>query len=134
MNETGLASRRGTQILLLVCVVQVMDVVDNAILNVALPTIERSLDFTQQGLQWVISGYLVSYGGFLLLGGRASDLAGRRRMLLIGTTMFALFSLCGALAPNGETLVVARIAQGVGAALMARAGLSILMTTFQGDA
>src|SRR5262245_19441456 len=127
-------SRRGTQILLLVCVVQFMDVVDAAILNVALPSIERSLDFTQQNLQWVISGYLVSYGGFLLLGGRAGDLLGRRRMLVTGATAFALFSLCGALAPSSGTLVIARIAQGAGAALMAPAGLSILMTTFQGAA
>ena len=134
MTTSALVSRRTTGILLLVCVVQFMDVVDAAILNVALPSIERSLDFTQQSLQWVISGYLVSYGGFLLLGGRASDLLGRRRMLVAGTTVFALFSLGGALAPTGETLVIARIAQGVGAALMAPAGLSILMTTFHGSA
>jgi MFS family permease len=97
MTTSALGSRRTTGILLLVCVVQFMDVVDAAILNVALPSIERSLDFTQQSLQWVISGYLVSYGGFLLLGGRASDLLGRRRMLVAGTTLFAVFSLCGAL-------------------------------------
>jgi EmrB/QacA subfamily drug resistance transporter len=134
MTTPALGGRRTTGILLLVCVVQFMDVVDAAILNVALPSIERSLDFTQQNLQWVISGYLVSYGGFLLLGGRASDLLGRRRMLVAGATLFALFSLAGALAPTGETLVIARIAQGVGAALMAPAGLSILMTTFRGPA
>jgi EmrB/QacA subfamily drug resistance transporter len=134
MTTLALGSRRTTGILLLVCVVQFMDVVDAAILNVALPSIESSLDFTQQSLQWVISGYLVSYGGFLLLGGRASDLLGRRRMLVAGTTLFALFSLCGALAPTSQTLVIARIAQGVGAALMAPAGLSILMTTFHGAA
>ena len=134
MTESALAERRGIQILLLVCVVQFMDVVDTAILNVALPSIERDLDFTQQGLQWVISGYLVSYGGFLLLGGRASDLLGRRRMLVTGTALFAVFSLGGALAPTSESLVVARVAQGVGAAIMAPAGLSILMTTFHGAA
>jgi EmrB/QacA subfamily drug resistance transporter len=134
MTTPAWGSRRTTWILLLVCVVQFMDVVDAAILNVALPSIERSLDFTQQSLQWVISGYLVSYGGFLLLGGRASDLLGRRRMLVTGTSLFAVFSLAGALAPSSETLVMARIAQGVGAALMAPAGLSILMTTFHGTA
>ena len=91
MTESALATRRGLQILMLVCVVQFMDVVDTAILNVALPSIEKDLDFTQQSLQWVISGYLVSYGGFLLLGGRASDLLGRRRMLVTGTVLFALF-------------------------------------------
>lgn len=132
MLESAPASGRAGKILLLVCVVQFMDVVDTAILNVALPSIEQDLGFSQQSLQWVVSGYLVSYGGFLLLGGRASDLLGRRRMLVVGTAMFALFSLAGALAPNSETLVVARVAQGLGAALMAPAGLSILMTTFQG--
>jgi EmrB/QacA subfamily drug resistance transporter len=134
MTDSALATRRGLQILMLVCVVQFMDVVDTAILNVALPSIEKDLDFTQQSLQWVISGYLVSYGGFLLLGGRASDLLGRRRMLVTGTALFALFSLGGALAPTSEVLVVARVAQGLGAAIMAPAGLSILMTTFHGAA
>jgi EmrB/QacA subfamily drug resistance transporter len=134
MTDTPLATRRGVQILMLVCVVQFMDVVDTAILNVALPSIERDLHFTQQSLQWVISGYLVSYGGFLLLGGRASDLLGKRRMLLTGTALFALFSLCGALAPTSDVLVVARLAQGLGAAIMAPAGLAILMTTFHGAA
>ena len=134
MSESVLGTRRGVQILLLVCVVQFMDVVDTAILNVALPSIEKDLHFTQQGLQWVISGYLVSYGGLLLLGGRASDLLGRRRMLLTGTTLFAVFSLGGALAHTSEVLVVARVGQGLGAAIMAPAGLSILMTTFHGTA
>jgi len=129
-----LATRRRALILLLVCVVQFMDVVDTAILNVALPSIQKDLAFTQQSLQWVVSGYLVSYGGLLLLGGRAGDLLGRRRALIAGTTLFGLFSLLGSLAPNSDTLVIARVAQGVGAALMAPAGLSILMTTFHGDA
>ena len=118
---------------LLVCVVQFMDVVDTAILNVALPSIQKDLDFTQQNLQWVVSGYLVTYGGFLLLGGRASDLLGRRRMLVSGTVAFGLFSLAGALAPTSGALVVARLGQGVGAAVMAPAGLSILTTTFHGQ-
>ncbi|HEY3529671.1 MAG TPA: MFS transporter [Nocardioides sp.] len=134
MFDSAVAGRRGRLILLLVCVVQFMDVVDTAILNVALPSIQEDLDFTQQSLQWVISGYLVTYGGFLLLGGRASDLLGRRRMLVVGTTVFGLFSLAGALAPSSEALVIARTVQGVGAAIMAPAGLSILMTTFRGPA
>ncbi len=134
MTDSALATRRRALILLLVCVVQFMDVVDTAILNVALPSIQKDLAFTQQSLQWVVSGYLVSYGGLLLLGGRAGDLLGRRRALIAGTTLFGLFSLLGSLAPNSDTLVIARVAQGVGAALMAPAGLSILMTTFHGDA
>src|SRR5579859_6802123 len=79
----------------------------------------------------MLSGYLVTYGGLLLLGGRASDLFGRRRLLVTGTALFAVCSLAGGLAVNSGMLVGARLAQGVGAALMAPAGLSILMTTFR---
>ena len=80
-----LATRRGKQLLLLLCAVQFLDVVDSSIMNVALPSIRRDLGFSAQGLQWVLSGYLVTYGGLLLLGGRAGDLLGRRRMLVAGT-------------------------------------------------
>lgn len=125
-----LATRRGVLTLLLLCAVQFLDLVDSSIMNVALPSIRRDLGFTQQSLQWVLSGYVVTYGGFLLLGGRAADLLGRRRMLVAGTTLFAVCSLAGGLATNAGTLVGARVAQGVGAALMAPAALSILTTTF----
>ena len=125
-----LATRRGVLTLLLLCAVQFLDLVDSSIMNVALPSIRTDLGFTQQSLQWVLSGYVVTYGGFLLLGGRAADLLGRRRMLVAGTTVFAVCSLAGGLATNAGTLVGARVAQGVGAALMAPAGLSILTTTF----
>ncbi|MDT3442641.1 MULTISPECIES: MFS transporter [unclassified Pseudofrankia] len=125
-----LATRRGMLTLLLLCAVQFLDLVDSSIMNVALPSIRRDLGFSQQGLQWVLSGYVVTYGGFLLLGGRAADLLGRRRMLVAGTTLFAVCSLAGGLAANAGMLVGARVAQGVGAALMAPAGLSILTTTF----
>jgi EmrB/QacA subfamily drug resistance transporter len=121
--------RRGLTLLLL-CAVQFLDIVDSSIMNVALPSIRRDLGFSQLGLQWVLSGYLVTYGGFLLLGGRAADLLGRRRMLVAGTAMFAVCSLAGGLASSANALVGARIAQGVGAAFMAPAGLSILTTTF----
>ncbi|CAI7973757.1 Puromycin resistance protein pur8 [Frankia sp. Hr75.2] len=124
-----LATRRGVLTLLL-CAVQFLDLVDSSIMNVALPSIRRDLGFSQQSLQWVLSGYVVTYGGFLLLGGRAADLLGRRRMLVAGTIVFALCSLAGGLAANAGMLVGARVAQGVGAALMAPAGLSILITTF----
>jgi EmrB/QacA subfamily drug resistance transporter len=107
-----------------------MDIVDSSIMNVALPSIRNDLGFSQQRLQWVLSGYLITYGGFLLLGGRAADLLGRRRLLVTGTTMFAVFSLVGGLAGTAGMLVGARVAQGVGAALMAPAGLSILTTSF----
>jgi MFS family permease len=115
---------------MLLCTVQFLDIVDGSIVNVALPSIREDLGFSQQSIQWVLSGYLVSYGGFLLLGGRASDLLGRRRVLIAGTTIFAICSMAGGLAMNAELLVTARILQGVGAALMAPAGLSILTTTF----
>jgi EmrB/QacA subfamily drug resistance transporter len=125
-----LSTRRGVQLLALLCTVQFLDIIDSSIMNVALPSIRNDLGFTQQSLQWVLSGYLVTYGGFLLLGGRAADLLGRRRMLVAGTVLFALCSLAGGLATNAETLVAARVAQGIGAALMAPAGLSILTTSF----
>src|SRR5260370_16072290 len=94
---SALSSRRGAAILLLLCLVQFMDVLDASILNIALPSIRRDLDFTQQSLQWVVSGYILTYGGFLLLGGRAADLLGRRRILVSGLVLFAASSLAGGL-------------------------------------
>jgi EmrB/QacA subfamily drug resistance transporter len=125
-----LATRRGRLTLLLLCAVQFLDVTDSSIMNVALPSIRRDLGFSAQGLQWVLSGYLVTYGGLLLLGGRAADLLGRRRLLVAGTAVFAACSLAGGLAVNAGMLVGARLGQGAGAALMAPAGLSILTTSF----
>ncbi len=125
-----LATRRGKLLLLLLCAVQFLDVVDSSIMNVALPSIRRDLGFSAQGLQWVLSGYLVTYGGLLLLGGRAGDLLGRRRLLVAGTALFAACSLSGGLAVSAGMLVGARLGQGAGAALMAPAGLSILTTSF----
>jgi EmrB/QacA subfamily drug resistance transporter len=129
-DRSALTSRQGVLILLLLCAVQFLDIVDSSIMNVALPSIRADLGFTQQNLQWVLSGYLVTYGGFLLLGGRATDLFGRRRILLAGTVLFAVCSLIGGLAPTAGWLVAARVVQGIGAALMTPAGLSILTTTF----
>ena len=129
-QRSVLSTRRGVLTLLLLCTVQFIDIVDSSIMNVALPSIRTDLGFTQQNLQWVLSGYLVTYGGFLLLGGRAADLIGRRRLLVAGTALFAACSLVGGLATNATTLVGARVAQGIGAALMTPAGLSILTTTF----
>jgi EmrB/QacA subfamily drug resistance transporter len=129
-ERSSLSTRRGVLTLLLLCTVQFMDIVDSSIMNVALPSIRAELGFSQQRLQWVLSGYLVTYGGFLLLGGRAADLMGRRRLLVAGTTLFAVCSFAGGLATNASTLVAARVVQGVGAAFMVPAGLSILTTTF----
>ena len=125
-----LAARRGKLLLLLLCAVQFLDVADSSIMNVALPSIRRDLGFSVQGLQWVLSGYLVTYGGLLLLGGRAGDLLGRRPLLVAGTALFAACSLAGGLAVNAGMLVGARLGQGAGAAMMAPAGLSILTTSF----
>jgi EmrB/QacA subfamily drug resistance transporter len=97
---------------------------------VALPTIRGELDFTNQNLQWVLSAYLLTYGGLMLLGGRLADLFGRRRILVTGTMVFLVSSMAAGLAENSELMVGARLVQGVGAALMVPAALSVLTTTF----
>jgi EmrB/QacA subfamily drug resistance transporter len=125
-----LATRKGQLTLAFLCLVAFMDFMGFAIFTVALPTIQRDLHFSQQNLQWVISGYTVTYGGFLLLGGRLADLLGRRVTLVVGTAVFAITSIVGGAAPNAGTLVGARLAQGIGAALMTPAAISILTTTF----
>jgi EmrB/QacA subfamily drug resistance transporter len=130
-SSVRLRSRLGVLTLLLLAAVQFLDIVDASIVNVALPSIQRSLGFSQQNLQWVVSGYILTYGGFLLLGGRLADLLGRRRMLVAGLILFALASLAGGLAGHQGLLVGARLVQGAGAALMAPAALSELTTTFR---
>ena len=130
-EASSLSSRRGIAILLLLCLVQFMDVLDASILNIALPSIKSDLDFSQQSLQWVVNGYILTYGGFLLLGGRAADLLGRRSVLVTGLVVFAGSSLIGGLAHSGSLLVGARFAQGLGAAMLSPAALSTLTTTFR---
>src|SRR5881275_3193168 len=95
-----LATRRGKLTLALLCAVAFLDFVDASIVNIALPSIRRALHFSVAGLQWVPSGYLLTYGGFMLLGGRAADLLGRRRMLLSGIVMIGLSSLIGGFAQS----------------------------------
>jgi EmrB/QacA subfamily drug resistance transporter len=116
--------------LALLCSAFFMVILDVAIVNVALPSIQADLDFSRQNLQWVVSAYALTFGGLLLLGGRAADLLGRRRVFVAGVAVFALASLAGGLAPSAVVLVAARGLQGVGAAAMTPAALSILMTTF----
>jgi EmrB/QacA subfamily drug resistance transporter len=125
-----LSTRRGKLTLALVCLAGFLDFVDTTIVNVALPSIRHGLGFSVANLQWVISGYLLTYGGLLLLGGRAADLLGRRRLLVTGTTLFALSSLAGGLANGDSVMIAARLAQGLGAAMMTPAALSILTTSF----
>jgi EmrB/QacA subfamily drug resistance transporter len=129
-SASFLATRKGKLTLAFLCAVALLDFIGIAMVNFALPTIQRDLHFSQQNLQWVISGYTVTYGGFLLLGGRLADLLGRRLTLVIGTVVFAITTIIGGAAPNAGTLVGARLAQGLGAALMTPAGLSILTTSF----
>jgi EmrB/QacA subfamily drug resistance transporter len=130
-SSSALATRRGKLVLTLLCAVAFLDFVDASIVNVALPDIRRDLHFSVQNLQWVPSGYLLTYGGFMLLGGRVADLLGRRRILVSGTVLVGISSLIGGLAGDAGVLVGARLAQGIGAALMLPAALSILTTTFR---
>lgn len=126
-----LATPRGKLTLAFLCGVAFLDFVDASIVNVALPSIRHSLHFSVQSLQWVLSGYLLTYGGFMLLGGRAADLIGRRLLLVAGTVVFATSSLLAGLAGSEGMLIGARLAQGVGAAMMMPAALSILTTSFK---
>jgi EmrB/QacA subfamily drug resistance transporter len=116
--------------LALLCAVQFMVVLDIAIVNVALPSIQIDLGFSQENLQWVISAYALLFGGFLLLGGRAADLLGRRRVFIAGTIVFGIASLLAGFAWSEGALIGARALQGLGAAIITPAGLSILTTTF----
>ncbi|HEY2439828.1 MAG TPA: MFS transporter [Solirubrobacteraceae bacterium] len=126
-----LSTRRGRLTLALLCAVAFLDFVDASIVNIALPSMRRALHFSVQGLQWVPSGYLLTYGGFMLLGGRAADLLGRRRVLVAGIIVIGISSLIGGLAGSAEVLIGARLAQGLGAAMTLPAALSILTTSFR---
>ena len=126
----SLRSWPGRRVLALLCAVAFLDFVDASITNVALPHILASLHFSVQSLQWVPSAYLLTYGGFMLLGGRLADLLGRRNVLLAGTLVVGLSSLAGGFAGDAGVFIGARLAQGLGAALMLPAALSTLTTTF----
>jgi EmrB/QacA subfamily drug resistance transporter len=129
-GPVSLSSRTGRLLLALLCAVAFMDFADASIVNVALPSIRRDLGFSIQSLQWVLSGYLLTYGGFMLLGGRAADLLGRRRVLVAGTGLFGVASLLCGTASSEALLIGARLVQGMGAALMIPSTLSILTTSF----
>ena len=126
-----LATRRGKYTLALLCALAFLDFVDASIVNVALPDIRHDLHFSVQGLQWVPSAYLLTYGGFMLLGGRVADLLGRRRVLVAGTVLIGVSSLVGGFAGNAGVLVAARLTQGIGAALMLPSALSLLTTLYR---
>jgi EmrB/QacA subfamily drug resistance transporter len=117
-------------VLVLICVAQFMVVLDATIVNVALPSIQQDLDLSEGNLQWIINAYTLVFGGFLLLGGRAGDLLGRKRIFLIGLVIFTGASLLDGLASSEGMLIGARALQGLGAALISPAALSIIATTF----
>ncbi len=123
-------ARRKGLALMLISIAQFMVVLDFSIVNVALPSIQKDLGFSTQNLQWVISAYALTLGGLLLLGGRLADLYGQRRIFSIGLVLFSLASFAGGLAPSSTMLILARVMQGIGAALLAPAALSLIATTF----
>src|SRR5215468_2794529 len=122
--------RRKWLALALLSAVQFMIVLDIAIVNVALPSILVDLGFSEDNLQWVVSAYALVFGGFLLLGGRTADVIGRKRLFLVGLVGFTLASLFAGLAWSEASLITARALQGLGAAIITPAALSIVSTTF----
>src|SRR5438045_5545560 len=127
----GAKDRRRWLALAVIVTAQFMVVLDVAIVNVALPSIRTDLNFSQESLQWVITAYAIMFGGVLLLGGRLADLLGRRRLFMIGLALFTVASLLDGLAWNESSLIGFRSLQGLGAALLSPAALSILTTTFR---
>jgi EmrB/QacA subfamily drug resistance transporter len=118
-------------VLVLVCIAQFMVVLDATVVNVALPSIQEDLDFSTSSLQWVVNAYTLAFGGFLLLGGRAADFVGRKRLFIAGVIVFTGASALAGLATSSELLIVARALQGLGAAMVSPAALSIVTTTFK---
>jgi MFS family permease len=125
-------ARRSWALLVLLCVPQFMVILDVTVVNVALPSIGRRLGFANADLQWVVSSYVLMTGGLMLLGGRAADLLGRRPVLLTGLGLFTAASLASGLAPTPTALIVARAGQGLGAAMLSPAALSIITASYEG--
>ena len=124
--------RQPWSVLVLLSVAQFMVILDITVVNVALPSIGRALHFATADLQWVVTAYVLCTGGLMLLGGRAADLLGRRRVFLAGLFVFTAASLASGLAPSEAALIASRAGQGVGAALLTPAGLAIITTTYAG--
>ena len=129
-SQPSADGRRKWLVLALLAMAQFVVVLDASIVNVALPSIGKDLNFSQENLAWVVNAYVLTFGGFLLLGGRMADLLGRRRVFIIGLIVFAAASLAGGLAESEAQLVIARAVQGLGAALLSPAALSIVTNTF----
>src|SRR2546423_3721191 len=117
-------------VLVLVCIAQFMVILDATIVNVALPSIQHGLHFSPTSLQWIVNAYTLVFGGFLLLGGRASDLLGRQRLFIAGVIVFTGASLINGVATSSGVLIAGRALQGLGGALVSPAALSIVTTTF----
>jgi EmrB/QacA subfamily drug resistance transporter len=132
-SRTAAQDRRWIALILL-CVAQFVVVLDASIVNVALPTIGNALKFTESNLPWVVNAYVLTFGGFLLLGGRMADLLGRRIVFMSGLVLFALASLAGGFAASSGELIAARAVQGLGAAILSPSALSIVTTTFRDGA
>ncbi len=130
MNEPSSRVVNKNIALLLLAMTQFVVVIDASIVNIALPSIGTALHFSENNLSWVVNAYTLSFGGFLLLGGRLADLMGRRRMFMIGLALFSVASLLGGLAQSEAWLIAARSVQGLGAAIVSPAALSIITTTF----
>src|SRR3989442_13330522 len=126
---TGRSSGRWFALMVL-CLGALMIVLDTTIVNVALPSIREALGFSETSLAWVVNAYILTFGGFLLLGGRLGDLFGHRRLFLAGITLFTLASLACGLATTQGVLVTARAVQGVGGAIASAVALSLMMTLF----
>jgi EmrB/QacA subfamily drug resistance transporter len=133
-TDSRTAHERRWAALWLLASTQFIVILDMTIIAIALPSIGQALHFSAASLSWVVNAYALTFGGFLLLGGRAADLLGRRRMFTVGLTLFALASLAGGLAANEWQLIAARAVQGLGAAILSPAALSMLATTFSDDA
>ncbi|MEO7124806.1 MAG: MFS transporter [Nakamurella sp.] len=129
---TGLSAHRPGLVLAIVLVAQLMVMLDSSIVNIALPDMSVALHFTPSSLSWVINAYTLAFGGLLLLGARAGDILGRRKVFVAGIALFSLASLAGGFAATGGELLAARVAQGIGAAFAAPSALAILMTLFPG--
>jgi EmrB/QacA subfamily drug resistance transporter len=119
------------RILAVVATAFFMTILDVSIVNVALPSIAKDLDFSPENLQWVITAYAIAFGGFLLLGGRAADLLGRRRVFIVGVALFTIASLVCGLAQSEGMLIASRAVQGLGGAIISPAALAIVMTSFE---
>src|SRR5918996_2183305 len=132
MMETSAPVARSMPAPALLCGAFFMVILDAAIVTVALPSIQEDLSFSAQGLQWVVSAYALTFAGLLLLGGRAADLLGRRRVFMVGLALFTLASLLCGLAWSDGALIGARALQGIGAAVMTPTALSVVSTTFEG--